>query len=466
LEIDSGWLANSTITDSIATPRPDTGRARSRWLAPAVVVLALTLAMVPFALGWFSWVEVSPVKEGPAPAATETVEHGFELLAEGYRKGNAERAARFFEERLAAGGPAAEGARVRVGLCRAFLWRFQRSRDPLWQERALEQGQLAVAADPHLAEGLRCLALALLAADELEEARGLTEEALRLDPLHAEGHRLLGQLALRGGREEEALEAVGRALELDPEDWETHELMGFLALQGGRPEEGVEALSRAAELAPANAEIFKNLGAAYFRLGREDEAAAAFQRSLEIEPYAATYTNLGTLEFYRGRYVAALHAFEKAVEQGANHYLNWANLGDALRFTPGRTGEAETAFRRAIQLLEEAMERRPGDRELESRMALYLAKAGDTGAALRLLESLGLGAEDLASDLPEGEAEPRLLYRAVLIYEINGQRDAALAALEEALEAGYPTVGLRYEPELDALRQDVGYQLLLADFQQ
>ena len=50
-----------------------------------------------------------------------------------------------------------------------------------------------------------------------------------------------------------------------------------------------------------------------------------------------------------------------------------------------------------------------------------------------------------------------MLFRATVVYELAGKRDAALAALERTLRAGYSPREIRTEPELISLR--TGYAI-------
>ncbi|HJX26784.1 MAG TPA: hypothetical protein VJ885_02640, partial [Thermoanaerobaculia bacterium] len=52
--------------------------------------------------------------------------------------------------------------------------------------------------------------------------------------------------------------------------------------------------------------------------------------------------------------------------------------------------------------------------------------------------------------------------RALLAYEVLGDRAAALAVLADALRAGLPVAEVEREPELTALRADPGYHRLMA----
>ena len=132
-----------------------------------------------------------------------------------------------------------------------------------------------------------------------------------------------------------------------------------------------------------------------------------------------------------------------------NKSRTWANLGDTYRQIPHRRSQAAEAFRQAIRLLEPWLDDRPDDPSLRSRMALYLAKAGDHDAAVRQLE--------LASG-----GDGRSLFRLAVANEVIGRRQEALGHLERALHAGFPQADVEREPELLALRADRRYHRLMA----
>ena len=94
------------------------------------------------------------------------------------------------------------------------------------------------------------------------------------------------------------------------------------------------------------------------------------------------------------------------------------NLGDAYRWAPGTKQRAKSGYARAVQNARAELKAKPGNYEIHSRLAVYLAKLGDSGAA-------------------RGE-------------------------LAEALRAGYAIVAIENEPELVSLRADRRYHVLMA----
>jgi serine/threonine-protein kinase len=197
------------------------------------------------------------------------------------------------------------------------------------------------------------------------------------------------------------------------------------------------------------------MGAAHHMLGDYGAAASAFQTSIGLRPTAGGYANLGTALFFQGRYRDSLPAFERAVELQPGNALHWGNIGDAYRFVPGNAEKAGEAYARAIQLLREQLAKDPAQSINRSRLALNLAKSGDTAAALA----------ELAKVLTPDVSEVNTLYRGAVTYELAGRRDEALATLERALQRGYGIVEIRADPELAKLRTDVRYHRIVARYE-
>ena len=132
----------------------------------------------------------------------------------------------------------------------------------------------------------------------------------------------------------------------------------------------------------------------------------------------------------------------------------WGNLGDAYRWTPDNEQRALEAFQQAIRLLRERLNAAPRDLTLRTRLVLYLAKRGDCNEALNETTAI---ADSVGSDATAWS-------RLAVAREICGDREAALAALESALQAGYSTAAIQADPELLNLRQDVRYHRLIMRF--
>ena len=386
-----------------------------------------------------------------APDSYELYQRGLALLERYDKEDHIDQAIEAFQEVLAQDE---DSAPAYAGLSRGY-WRkyYFSSGDRSWLEQALAAAQQAVDLDEDLAAARVSLGLAYASLGRSDEAEEELGQALLLDPTSADARRGLGDAFRSAQKLAEAEESYRLAIEARPDDPELHSILGEMLLRAGRYPEAESSFRRSIELAPDSFLGRRNLGVAHYAQGRLAEAAAEFQKALEIQPDASLYSNLGTLFFTQGLYSRALAAYQKALDMGtlSHHHLLWGNLGDAYRWIPGKEEEAKDAYLRAIQLLRDEL---PQDSEnflLRSRLALYLAKRGDTEEALAEIERIG-SSEELG---------PGTLFRLAVASEICGARDKALEELAKALRAGFSQDEVRRDPELLSLRADPRYPRLV-----
>jgi len=358
-------------------------------------------------------------------------------------------------------------------------------------EAARADFEALLARDPNNAAavaGMSLVASFRYAADTQDEtwlrrADAAAQQALKLEPALALSH-VARAWVLNQSNREQALAEVERALELEPNNFfaclgkfnflyemrRTDEArawgeamlrrfptqraftdgLGTLHYQQGDNKAAEQAFRRSIALQPDSSLGYANLNAALLRQGREDEAFQILQRGLQVRPNASLYANLGTALFQRGDYVGAAQAYERSVTPPAgnpNKYLNWANLGDALSWIPGREAQARDAYRKARQILAPRLARAPGDATLLSRMGLYAARSADADQAMALT----------AKALAVAPAGPDIHFRAALTYELLHHRELALQALAQAKHLGYPASAIDTEPDFVALRRDARY---------
>jgi serine/threonine-protein kinase len=345
-----------------------------------------------------------------------------------------------------------------AGLSRAY-WRKSRlaARDQQFLRQARAAAKQAIALDDQLAAAQISFGLAAVDLGDLAAAEAAFARAEMLDPQSAAAAQGRGNLALARG-DLAAAEAAYREGLARGATAELHNSLGSVLFRRKRYDEAEAAFLHAIELAPDSVYGHRNLAGVLYERGDSAAAASHLQRAIEIAPEATLYTNLGTILFFEGRYAEANAAFEHAVTEagrektGTNNPMLWANLGDSYRFLPGREKDARLAFRRAVQLESVKAQSNPGDIGSHSRLALYLAKAGDAAAARR----------ELAFVLAHSGLEAAVRLRVLLAYEVLGDRAAALAVLADALRAGLPIAEVEREPELTGLRADPGYHRLVA----
>jgi tetratricopeptide (TPR) repeat protein len=310
----------------------------------------------------------------------------------------------------------------------------------------------------------------------VEQAMVYATRGVALAGNDAETHITLGQLQSASGRHADAVSSFQRALSLHPENPDA-----FLGLAGayaglgrgadaealyrkvlavrsdgtgammryggfcysqGRFEDAVVQFRRVAELLPDYSHAHANLGGALVRLGRHEEALTAFQRSIAIHPTAIGLGNLGALQFSLGRYDDARKNFERATQLAPSDMVAWANLGDALRWTPGMRERSGEAYARAIAAARDALEVKPNDAYTRSIIAVCLAKSGRADE----------GQTEIRRALERDPTNALVLYKAAVIALIRGNHDSAISWLERAVASGYPPAELERDPELQALR--------------
>lgn len=323
-------------------------------------------------------------------------------------------------------------------------------RDEVWLRRAAAASALAVQTEPQLA-------LAQAARGWSEEYQGHKEEAerhyrraLTLDP--GDRYALLGlaRLYTSSQRESEAEALVHLAITRYPKERSFQDALGTLLYQRAAFSEAERVFRRSIELKPDGVQAYVNLSAALQQQNRAEEALQVLQRGMRLGAHGQLYSNLGSVLFALGRYEEAVVAFEQALSTAKgspNDYLKWANLGDALRWQPGREAQARDAYVRAQQLVEAKLQRSPDNAKLVSRSALYAARLRQFDLAIQR-------ANDAVARAP-GSADTR--FRAALVAELAGQRESALAHLRRAVEQGYPSHMIDSEPDLLALRRDRRY---------
>jgi TolB-like protein/serine/threonine protein kinase/Flp pilus assembly protein TadD len=312
-----------------------------------------------------------------------------------------------------------------------YFWNT-RSKEGL--EKAIDYFSRAVEKDPNFA-----LAYALMSdcyflqlyygydsrPDRIRDARTAVERALLLDDSLAEAHVALAGVQFRekmGRRTEsdqqEGIDSLRRAITLNPNLAIAHQRYAWALSSFGHLDESVREMKRAQELDPLSATNNTALGISFVFARRYREALDYCYRAAELAPtLASVQSNLGFAYTLNGMYEQAIVRYQKVRE------LDPSAKGDAL-----------------------------------AAIATALVSAGRASEADSLMPEILKLAE-------EGKADP---YYIVALYTVRGEKDAAFAWFERALQSG-PQVQtnakdvrtLRYDPMLDPLRSDSRFAALL-----
>jgi TolB-like protein/Flp pilus assembly protein TadD/DNA-binding winged helix-turn-helix (wHTH) protein len=308
--------------------------------------------------------------------------------------------------------------------------------------------------------------------------------ALELNPNLDAVHMSLGKLFQFTGRYEEALEEFQQALASNPDNVGALSGTGAIYAELQQPDKAEEILRRATGLQPGNWDPYNRLGAFYFNQGRYADAAEQYEivvaldntnmigqsnlamayvyagdyeksvplleRVAEVEPRAITLSNLGLAYYYLGRLDEAISAHTRATEIAPNDHVAWSGLGDAL-WVAGNEAEAKTTYGRAESLAAEAMAVNPNDAYTMLDIAWISAMLEHPDEAQQFLQR----AQVLAT------IDPVFHYIDALIHVRAGRADAAIGALELAIDNGFSEKTLAVEPLLVPLRGDPRFEVLV-----
>lgn len=419
--------------------------ARTRRLLAGALSVALLAAT-----GWAAAPYLSTLGPSLAPFSESVeMERGLAALKLFDRPGSLDSAEQHFRRILARHPDSAAAA---AGMSLMYSQRYQTDkRDETWLQRADASAQRAAQLNDQLALSHIARGWVLDNQGKRDEALLAHAEGLRLDPNNFFAWYGQGAALRRMHRYDDARARLLDAIARFPQERVFTDELGSVHYEQADYAAAERAFRRSIALQPDAVIAYANLNAALLRQGRDDEALQVLQQGLQIRPSAKLYTNLGNALFLRQDYVGAAAAFENAVSptRGApGEYQLWANLADTLNWIPGRETQARAAYEKARALLAPRLARAPNDVLLVSRMGLYAARTGAAVEAAALLPR--------AIALAPSSADVQ--FRAGLAYELLGQRDAALVAINSARRLGYPVKFIDAEPDLVALRRDARYR--------
>lgn len=218
----------------------------------------------------------------------------------------------------------------------------------------------------------------------------------------------------RSGDVEAALERARQALGENPSDMGLQMFVGLLHARRMELDRALPYFRAALALAPRDAAARMELARVLIALGELDEAEAELDAGpLPVREALKLRASLLT---GRGDLAAALTIFRQLVEDDANDFEAWSNLGAAL-LTAGAAPDAADALTQSLHL----NPRRPKVWE----------KWADAHLAAGTAEH---AREELESKISERPGEVVLLVTLARLQDLLGRPDEAVATLEEAVE--------------------------------
>jgi serine/threonine-protein kinase len=382
-------------------------------------------------------------------------------------------------------------------------------------DRAAAFYQQALTRDPNFALAAARLAesrmfrhwfVTRLGEADLAEVKNVAERALTLAPNLAEAHIAAGSFYQYGKLQyADALKEFRRAVELQPNNAHAMQACAYIYRRQGHWERALSELTKCEERNPRDASLPANIGGSYAILRTWQEARRAGERALTLDPhnllgmrdvvfsylfgtgdiaeakralegfppdkrmfYFGAIGNSG-MEFYlhvlERDFAAALKTCE--TETG-NPDEDRARLAArvAVHVLAGDAAGAHDEIEKARGLLEARLHERPDDESAMMQLSWVNLALKRNAEALRLAHR----ASELQSVEKDALAGPHALALLAEIQARAGQPDEAVKTLRQllAIPAGLviSLQQLKIDPVWDPIRNDPGFQQLLAGREQ
>jgi tetratricopeptide (TPR) repeat protein len=227
----------------------------------------------------------------------------------------------------------------------------------------------------------------------------------------------------------------------------------------GRLDEAVAWFRKAVALDPAQASAPAQLGLIYLDLGDSTQAEFWLNRTQELEPGPFWLNSANEIiHYYRGEEEQALNYGRELLAIDPRSVPTLRHLRDH-DLQAGRYVEARARYARGYPALFEDGSTIDGSNiEPALDLALVLRKTGERERADAIL------GRALAFLQAAGQQGDMYNFSDVRLYALQGNTDAALAALGQAVDQGRRTSWWFYlerDPSLDSIRDERGFQRVL-----
>jgi tetratricopeptide (TPR) repeat protein/TolB-like protein len=339
-----------------------------------------------------------------------------------------------------------------AGICQAYATHYQ-----LYQETnviglAETACSNALRANPNLDIVYTSLGrLYSVKGDDLA-AGSAYRQALKTNPNNVLAMHGLAGIFERDRQYDEAEKMLRLAIDIQPGNWRNLDFLGGFYFDSGRYEEAAHAYQQVVYLDPNNWRDLGNLGSALMMLGDFSGALEALRGSVKINEQAMYLSNMGIVYYYLGEYDRAVEVHRRARDKLPGANFVWLNLGDALRFS-SEPEDAQHAYQEAIRISEDLLAMDADEVVNLYIQAWALASTGKVPEARALL--------DKALDI--SPADPYVLYYDGLLKFGAGEKMAAIASFQKAIDRGFPAAMLAADPLLGKLHGDAEFEAIIEE---
>jgi len=266
-------------------------------------------------------------------------------------------------------------------------------------------------------------------------------EVVRREPGNDVAWIGLADAQAANGDMDSASNSFERAIELRPDSAPNQSHFAVALFQAGHFQRALKHFLRAQSLNGGDASLYSNIGAVQFYLGHFKKAAESFEQSINRFPNATAYSNAGTNYYYAGNYATALKMFEKALQLSPMDYRLHGNAGDACRWVERKKPDSRKYYEQAVSLVDEHLQVNPNDADAVAYKGMYLQFLGQPAVARISIER--------AQEMAPKSFDVQLA--AAITWNHLHELKRASAAVQAALDNGYPRVALEADPDLKNL---------------
>ena len=298
--------------------------------------------------------------------------------------------------------------------------------------------------------------------ETLQSAVQHLSRAVERDPEFALAHAALSYVSMQLNFEfepqrawlEKAEHHCHRALALDPTLPEGHLARSFILWSPAKNFQHADAIAALEQVLAAQPNLERahnRMSAICLHVGRLQEGRTAYEQAQCSNPKTRS-NNLEFFYLYSGDFVRAEEAAEAWIRQKPGAlFARWFHPQPPLM-----TGDLDLAERR----LTAALKQHPHEPLIRSLQGMLQAKRGQSKLALQSVRR--------ALDSPRSFGHTHhTYYQIACVYAVLGQTDKAIAWLERSAETGFPCWPFfRVDPHLESLRQEPGFNRLVADLEQ
>jgi serine/threonine-protein kinase len=363
--------------------------------------------------------------------------------------GNIDHAIEAFDRAIAADP---SFALAHAGLGAAYWEKYLSTRDAAWTARAITSSLEALRLNANLAEVQVSLGTIYAGLGQTATAMDALNKALATQPNSDTAHRSLGDIFAKEGRTDDAVREYQRAIAIRPNYFQNYNRLAATFMKTGRYADAEATYRRITELQPDSSVGFNNLGVVKMMQDDLEAGLASLTRAADITPKASTFSNIGTIHYWNGRFDDARTAYEKAIALSPNDPSLSRNLGDAFAGMKN-VPKAKEAWLHGLELALTQWRVNPKDPATLSLMAILEAKLNRKADARSHINE----ARALAP------ADSEVYYRSAVVAALAGERDQALTDLQGAVTAGYSRRIAGRDLDLRVLHDLAGYAAVIDD---